>query len=58
MARIVVTEFVSLDGVIEDPGGVEGFQHGGWVFEIDRGEEGERFKLEETLRTKVLLLGP
>jgi dihydrofolate reductase len=57
MARIVVTEFVSLDGVVEDPGGVEGFRHGGWVFEIDRGEEGERFKLDETLGTEALLLG-
>ena len=46
MGRIVVTEFVSLDGVMEDPGGAEDFQHGGWTFEIDRGEEGDKFKLE------------
>jgi dihydrofolate reductase len=57
MGRIVVTEFVSLDGVIEDPGGVEGFEHGGWSFEIARGEEGDRFKLEETQSTDALLLG-
>jgi len=57
MGRIVVTEFVSLDGVMEDPGGAEDFEHGGWTFEIDRGEEGNRFKLEETLETEALLLG-
>ena len=57
MGRIVVTEFVSIDGVVEDPGGVEGFKHGGWVFDFDRGEDGERFKLEETLDTEALLLG-
>ena len=34
VGRIVVTEFVSLDGVIEDPGGGEDFEHGGWSFEI------------------------
>jgi hypothetical protein len=41
VGRIVVTEFVSLDGVMEDPGGAEGFEHGGWSFEFDRGEEGD-----------------
>jgi dihydrofolate reductase len=57
MGRIVVTEFVSLDGVIEDPGGAEGFKHAGWSFEISRGEEGDRFKLEETMGSAALLLG-
>ena len=57
MGRIVVTEFVSLDGVMEDPGGAEDYRHGGWTFEIERGEEGDRFKLEETLDTEALLLG-
>jgi dihydrofolate reductase len=57
MARIVVTEFVSLDGVMEDPGGAEGFRYGGWTFEIDRGDEGEKFKLEETRSSEALLLG-
>src|SRR5881275_1418774 len=57
MGRIVVTEFVSLDGVIEAPGGGEDFEHAGWTFEIDRGEEGEKFKLEETLDSEALLLG-
>ena len=57
MARIVVTEFVSLDGVVEDPGGSEDFAHGGWTFEIARGEEGDRFKLDEALAAEALLLG-
>jgi dihydrofolate reductase len=57
MGRIVVTEFVSLDGVMEDPGGSEDFKHGGWSFEFNRGEEGNKFKLDETLDTEALLLG-
>jgi dihydrofolate reductase len=57
MGRIVVTEFVSLDGVIEDPGGAEGFKHGGWTFEIGRGDEGDKFKLDETRQSEALLLG-
>jgi dihydrofolate reductase len=56
MGRIVVTEFVSLDGVMEDPGGAEDFKHGGWTFEIDRGE-GDKFKLDETMDSEALLLG-
>jgi dihydrofolate reductase len=56
VGRIVVTEFVSLDGVMEDPGGGESFKHGGWTFEIDRGE-GMAFKLEETMASDALLLG-
>jgi dihydrofolate reductase len=57
VGRIVVTEFVSLDGVMEDPGGVEGFKHGGWSFEIARGEEGDKFKLDEAFSSEALLLG-
>ena len=56
MGRIVVTEFVSLDGVMEDPGGAEGYEHGGWTFAFDRGE-GDDFKLQEALDTEALLLG-
>jgi dihydrofolate reductase len=56
MASIIVTEFISLDGVMEDPGGAEGFKYGGWTFEIDRGE-GDKFKLDETFETDALLLG-
>ena len=57
MGRIVVTEFVSLDGVMEAPGGGEDFEHAGWTFEIARGDEGDKFKLDETLDTEALLLG-
>jgi dihydrofolate reductase len=57
MGRIVVTEFVSLDGVIEDPGGSEDFKYGGWSFEFSRGEEGDKFKLDEALGADALLLG-
>jgi dihydrofolate reductase len=57
MGRIVVTEFISLDGVIEDPGGSEDFKHGGWSFEFNRGEDGNRFKLEETQNAEAMLLG-
>jgi dihydrofolate reductase len=57
VGRIVVTEFMSLDGVIEDPGGAEDFRHGGWSFEISRGDEGDKFKLDETMSAEALLLG-
>ena len=57
MGRIVVTEFVSLDGVMEDPGGSENFKHGGWSFKFDRGEDGDKFKLDETIDSTALLLG-
>jgi dihydrofolate reductase len=57
MGRIVVTEFVSLDGVMEDPGGAEDFEHGGWSFEFSRGDEGDKFKLDETMEAEAQLLG-
>jgi dihydrofolate reductase len=57
VGRIVVTEFVSLDGVMEDPGGSEGTKHGGWSFEFSRGDEGDKFKLDETMGSDALLLG-
>jgi dihydrofolate reductase len=57
MGRIVVTEFISLDGVVEDPGGSEDFKHGGWAFEFARGDEGDKFKLDETMGSDALLLG-
>jgi dihydrofolate reductase len=57
MGKVAVTEFVSLDGVFEDPGGSEDFEHGGWSFQFNRGEEGEKFKLDETLASDALLLG-
>jgi dihydrofolate reductase len=57
MGTIVISENISLDGVIEDPAGVEGFRLGGWFFETDRGEDGEKFTLDKALDTEVLLLG-
>ena len=57
MGKIVVTEFVSLDGVVQAPGGGEEFEHAGWSFEFNRGDEGEKFKLDETMASEALLLG-
>jgi dihydrofolate reductase len=57
VGRIVVTEFVSLDGVMEGPGGDDDFVRGAWSFEFDRGEEGNQFKLDETREAQALLLG-
>jgi len=57
MGRIVVTEFISLDGVIQAPGGGEDYKHAGWTFEFDRGEEGDAFKLDEVLEADAQLLG-
>lgn len=56
MGRIVVTEFISLDGVVEAPGG-EDFKYPNWSFEFDRGKEGEQFKVDEALGAEALLLG-
>jgi dihydrofolate reductase len=57
MGKVVVTEFVTLDGVFEAPGGGEEFEHGGWSFRFDRGEDGNRFKLDELMAAEVQLLG-
>jgi dihydrofolate reductase len=57
MGRIVVTEFASLDGVMEDPGGSEDFEHSGWSFEFDRGPEFDEFKGAETTDADGMLLG-
>jgi dihydrofolate reductase len=56
MRRIVVTEFISLDGVVEDPGGAEGYRHGGWTFKFN-GPEGMKYKVEETFAHDAMLLG-
>ncbi len=57
MGRIVITEFVSLDGVMEGPAGDDDFVRGAWSFEYDRGDEGNQFKADETMEADGLLLG-
>jgi dihydrofolate reductase len=57
MRRVVVTEFVSIDGVIEDPGGSEKWDRGGWAFQFDRGDEGGKFKLDELFDAEAQLFG-
>jgi dihydrofolate reductase len=57
MGKLVVSEFVTLDGVMEDPGGAEGFAHGGWAFSFERGPEGDAFKLDEVVAAEAMLLG-
>ena len=57
MRRIIVSEFITLDGVMDDPGGADKTERGGWAFQFERGPEGDRFKLEETMAAGALLLG-
>ena len=57
MGRIIVTEHMTLDGVVEDNGGVEGFERGGWQFQFDSGADGRAFKLQEMRDSTALLLG-
>src|SRR5258708_24317045 len=57
MGKLAVTEFVSVDGVFEDPGGSEDYEHGAWTFEYDRGDDGNKFKLDELMEAEVHLLG-
>jgi dihydrofolate reductase len=57
MGKLVVSEFITVDGVIEDPGGAEAFERGGWAFRFERGAEGDKFKLDEVLAAEALLLG-
>jgi dihydrofolate reductase len=57
MGKVVVSEFVTLDGVMEDPGGSEKTERGGWAFRFQRGPEGDRFKLDELIAADALLLG-
>jgi hypothetical protein len=57
MGKQVVSEFVSIDGVFEDPGGAESYEHGGWTFEYDRGDDGNQFKVDELMEAEVQLLG-
>jgi dihydrofolate reductase len=57
MRKIIVSEFVTLDGVMEDPGGADKTIHGGWAFLFERGPEGDKFKLDEVMEAEALLLG-
>jgi dihydrofolate reductase len=57
MGRVVVSEFITVDGVVEDPGGAEDFDRGGWAFRFDRGPEGDKFKFDEVVSSEALLLG-
>jgi dihydrofolate reductase len=57
MRKVIISEFVTLDGVMEDPGGAEKFVHGGWAFQFERGPEGDKFKLDEVMQAGALLLG-
>jgi dihydrofolate reductase len=56
MGKLVVTEFITLDGIIEDPGGAEGTPNGGWSFRFPA-PDAEQFKFEELLAADVQLLG-
>jgi dihydrofolate reductase len=57
MGKVVVSQFISVDGVVEDPGGSESWERGGWAFQFDRGDEGNKFKLDEVMASDALLLG-
>src|SRR3954447_24524541 len=57
MGNVIVSEFITLDGVVDDPGGAEGFGRGGWAFEFSRGDDGNQFKLDEVMGAEALLLG-
>jgi dihydrofolate reductase len=57
MGRIVVTEYISVDGVVEAPSGTEDFERVGWTDPFTRGPEGDKFKLDETMASDALLLG-
>src|SRR5918912_741850 len=57
MGNVVVSQFITLDGVVEDPGGSEGSRYGGWAFQFDRGPEGDKFKVDEVVAAGALLLG-
>ena len=57
MSKIVVSEFITLDGVVEDPGGSESLERGGWAFQFERGPDGDKFKLDEVMASDALLLG-
>jgi dihydrofolate reductase len=57
MGKVVVSQFVTVDGVMEDPGGSEKWERGGWAFQFERGPDGNQFKLDEVMASDALLLG-
>src|SRR5687767_7698310 len=57
MGKVVVSQFITVDGVVEDPGGSENLDRGGWAFKFDRGPEGNQFKVDELAASDALLLG-
>jgi dihydrofolate reductase len=57
MGKLAVTEFVSIDGIFEDPGGAEEYEYGGWTFEYNRGDDGDKFKLDELIEADAHLFG-
>ena len=57
MSKVVASQFITLDGVFQDPGGTGEFDRGGWAFQFDRGQEGNQFKLDEVMAAGALLLG-
>jgi dihydrofolate reductase len=57
MGKVIVSQFITIDGVVEDPGGSEKFERGGWAFEFSRGDDGDKFKLDEVMGAEALLLG-
>ena len=57
MGRIVVTEYISVDGVVEAPSGTEAFERVGWTDDFSRGPEGDAFKVDETMASDAQLLG-
>ena len=56
MRKLIVAEFVSLDGVMEDPGGAEGYEYGGWTMPY-WGDDIGKFKFDEMFEFDVALLG-
>jgi len=57
MGRIVVSEFVTVDGYMQDPGGAEGLAGGGYAFRFNRGADGDAYKFDELMEAEALLLG-
>src|SRR3954451_13907215 len=57
MGKIIVSQFITVDGVVGDPGGSEGASYGGWAFQFDPGPEGDKFKVDQVMTAGALLVG-